>query len=119
MVALIAVATLLAGCEGSTTVVITDEPCCIRNSYQLAVTVSDTLGYTLGGAEVELVVATVPEQRRFARTDRNEVAIFHFDAPPDVVAIAYACAPGYQCNASDVGTRPDRSHLDIFVVLRF
>ncbi|HMP91064.1 MAG TPA: hypothetical protein PJ991_12745 [Kiritimatiellia bacterium] len=116
---------LLAGCEGGgcydcgVEVVIGDPACCPHNSYELAVTVGDSLGYTLGGATVELVVAGVPEQRFYATTDRNGVAYFRFDALPDVAAIAYACAPGYQCNAVDIGTSPRSGRLAMRVVLYF
>jgi len=116
---------VITGCQGEgcyncdSGPVVVETSCCNHYAYRLDVTVSDTLGFTLGGATVELVVATVPEQRFFASTDRDGVARFFFDSPSDVVAIAYACAPGYECNASDIGTRPDHGNLFIDVVLNF
>ncbi|HMO49623.1 MAG TPA: hypothetical protein PKE26_03120 [Kiritimatiellia bacterium] len=116
---------MLTGCDGDCggcgpeVAVVIDAPApVVVYPYGLAVVVSDRAGFTLGGASVDLVVAMVPEKRFSAVTGRDGVAWFYFDAPPDVVAIAYACAPGYACNASDVGTRPDRYDLRIQVVLR-
>lgn len=106
------------GCHDSAVVI--ETPCCENvYPYRLDVRVQDTVGYTLGGATVELVVAAVPEQRYVTTTRSDGIAVFYFDAPPDVVAIAYACAPGYQCNAADIGTTPAYGELFINVVLSF
>jgi len=107
-------------CHDDAPVVVAEAPCCAGlYPYRLDVRVQDTLGYTLGGASVEVIVAVVPEQRYVSSTRPDGIAVFYFEAPPDVTAIAYTCAPGYQCNAADIGTTPATSELFINVILAF
>jgi len=72
--------------------------------HTVDVYVSDIDGFSLGGVDVDLTIAMVPEQRMVASTTPDGYARFYFDAPADVLVMAYVCAPDYECNASDVGT---------------
>jgi hypothetical protein len=125
VVSMLAVIGMTTGCDDDCgdchdKTVVVETPCCGNvYPYRLDVRVQDTLGYTLGGASVELIIATVPEQRYISTTRSDGIAVFYFEAPPDVVAIAYACAPGYECNAADIGTTPAYAELFLNVVLRF
>ena len=118
-------ALLSAGCDEDCggcgeSVVVVETPCCANiYPYRLDVRVQDTLGYTLGGATVELLVTTIPEQQYIATTRPDGIAVFYFEAPPDVVAVTYACAPGYQCNASEVITTPSSAEFYLNIVLGF
>ena len=122
---LLVVVGVTAGCDDDCDTchektVVVETPCCGNvYPYRLDVRVQDNLGYTLGGASVELIIATVPEQRYISTTRSDGIAVFYFEAPPDVVAIAYACAPGYVCNAADIGTTPAYGELFLNVVLSF
>lgn len=114
---------LASGCDedcggcGSATVVV-ETPCCENlYPYLLRVRVQDVYGFTLVGATVEVVVAAVPEQRLVATTGGGGEAVFAFEAPPDVVVIAYACAPGYACNAGEIITSPAYGEYRLSVTL--
>jgi len=124
--AVMAVMPLLTGCNVSGSYKDDDKEvdfgrgCCIDLfTYKTDVLVSDTSGFRLAGATVELTVATVPEQRFVGKTDRDGFARFFFDSLPGVTAVAFACAPGYECNASDMGTTSESFDLFINVVLTF
>lgn len=105
-------------CEAEVAVVIEEEYGPVYR-HSTAVFVRDVDGYSLGGAEVELVIAGVPEQRFIGITDEDGEVWFTFDAPADVVVMAYACAPEYECNAADIGTVAGGGYLAIQVVLPY
>jgi len=80
------------------------DPCCYSDPYYYTVEVFVGAGrWVVPGAEVELVVASVPERRYYGYTDEYGFAYFEVEAYPDVTLVAYACAPGYYCDAADIG----------------
>lgn len=117
-----------AGCDGGgeavveyssgADVVIAGDCCDETYDYMVEVLVSFE-GWAVPGAEVELIVAAVPERRYVGYTDDYGVAVFAIEAPPDVALVAYACAPGYGCGAGDVGTLAELYLLGIAVELVF
>lgn len=123
MVLSLLTALVLSGCNGDDcgscgAEVVVEVPCCEGvYPYQADILVSDVMGYRLAGAPVELYVATVPEQHYSSVTDGDGFARFYFDAPPGVTVIAYACAPYYDCNASDAVTGVESSSIFLNVVL--
>lgn len=104
--------------SGGAEVVIARDCCDETYDYIVEVLVAFE-GWVVPGAEVELIVAAVPERRYVGYTDGYGVAVFAIEAPADVTIIAYACAPGYGCGAGDVGTLAELYHLGIAVDLAF
>ncbi|HMP73040.1 MAG TPA: hypothetical protein PKE55_07230 [Kiritimatiellia bacterium] len=126
-VAAMGVALGMAGCHTSETgvivrtpaVVVVDEFCCVEPwyPYVVEVVVVDRQGFGVAGAEVELILASVPERRYLGVAGYDGVAVFPVESRPGVVAIAYACAGGFGCDAMDIGLRADRSHYRLLVRL--
>jgi len=118
--------TLLSGCNVSGSYKDDDKEidfgkgCCNDlPTYQADVLVSDVTGARLAGVPVELTITTVPEQRYAERTDGDGFARFSFKATPGITAIAYACAPGYECNTVNAETTTNSTALYMIVVLNF
>ena len=121
---------LVAGCLGLTacdddcstcheeTVIVDDGPCCaVYYPYLVEVQVYSRHGIPIPYADVELIVAMVPETRLWGMSDGYGSAFFQIEAPPDVAVVAYAEAPGHGGNASDIGTHADTDYLLITVFL--
>lgn len=104
-------------CSVETEVAVVVEEQGPRYRHYVEVHVADHHGYSILGASVDLTVAMVPEQRIYGTTGSDGLARFYFDALADVVVMAYACAPGYECNASDIGTVAGGGSLFIHVEL--
>lgn len=85
--------------------------------YGVEVVVSDPAGFAVPGADVELIVAAVPETRFYGYTDGYGRAWFDVDAPTDVTLVAYVSAPGYASDAGDIGTYAGAQILHIPVCL--
>lgn len=107
----LAMAILLMGCDGSVCVecdgpsgaVVVEDCCGEVYPYGVDVFVIDpATGAGVYNAEVELIVATVPEQRYLAATDPDGFVRFAVEAPVDAVAVASACHPAYPCGSGDV-----------------
>ena len=98
-------------------VVIVEEECGPCYPYAVEVVVSDPAGYAVAGADVELIVAAVPEVRMYGYTDLYGRAWFEATAAPGVMLVAYVSAPGYLGDAGDVGTYAGVQVLHIPVVL--
>ncbi|HMO03742.1 MAG TPA: hypothetical protein PKC67_03375 [Kiritimatiellia bacterium] len=101
--------------------VVVETVCCdggpVQLPYRLEVAVRDTAGYWLGGATVEVIVATVPEQRFVLTTRSDGVATLFLEAPAGATIVVYTCAPGYRCRAADVLTSPSHPDLALVVTL--
>lgn len=85
--------------------------------YSVEVVVADPAGFAVSYADVELIVAAVPEARLFGYTDFDGRAWFEVDAAPGVTLVAYVSAPGFVSDAGDIGTYAGAQVLHIPVCL--
>ena len=85
--------------------------------YSVEVVVADPAGFAVGYADVELIVAAMPEARLFGYTDFDGRAWFEVDTFPGVTLIAYVSAPGFVSDAGDIGTYAGAQVLHIPVCL--
>ena len=85
--------------------------------YSVEVVVADPAGFAVAYADVELIVAAVPEARLFGYTDYDGRAWFEVDTAPGVTLVAYVSAPGFASDAGDVGTYAGAQVLHIPVCL--
>ncbi|MFH0878381.1 MAG: hypothetical protein V2A34_01580 [Lentisphaerota bacterium] len=104
-------------CHGEDVAVYEPERGPVLYPYMVEVNVLDARGAAVPYADVELIVAAVPETRLRGQADRHGTAFFQIYAEFDVAVIAYASAPGYGSQAADIGTRPDTDYLNIAVFL--
>lgn len=102
------------GCGDPPPAVVVVEP---AYPYRVEVYVADPAGFAVAYADVELIVATVPERRVSGFTGYDGVAWFEVDASPGVTLVAYASAPGFESNAGDIGTYAGAQVLHIGVCL--
>lgn len=86
--------------------------------YLVEVSVTSLDGYYVSAATVELIVASVPEQRLVGFTDADGCAWFEVYTAPEVPLVAYVSAVGFMSNAGDVGTYAGAQVLHIPVCLR-
>jgi hypothetical protein len=104
-------------CGDTPTAVIVEPDTYPACRYSVEVVVADPAGYAVAYADVELIVAAVPETRLFGYTDYNGRAWFEVDAAPGVTLVAYVSAPGFASDAGDVGTYAGAQVLHIPVCL--
>jgi hypothetical protein len=104
-------------CGDSEPVVIVEPDTYPAYRYSVEVVVADPAGFAVGYADVELIVAAVPEARLFGYTDFDGRAWFEVDTVPGVTLVAYVSAPGFVSDAGDIGTYAGAQVLHIPVCL--
>ena len=103
-------------CDGPSGAVVIEDCCGEVYPYGVDVFVIDPVtGAGVHDADVELIVATVPEQRHVATTDPDGYVRFAVEAPVDSVAVAYACHAAYPCGSGDVIFPVGRTEVALFI----
>lgn len=105
-------------CVSCDAVVVVEDCCGTVADFTVEVFAIDArTGAGIPGAEIDLIVASPPEQRFLAVTDPDGFVRFGFAAPVDSVAVAYACAGGYPCNGGEVALSLGDGPLVLFIEL--